>query len=101
MNGVMLLVSDHHGINIPQVFVENHDTEKWHLDEHDVADVTGGPDNNEWYWESWSNILSDGSYTDENDNVWQLWQDGDLWAYCPELMSDEEYEEFFGEKRED
>lgn len=31
---------------------------------------------------------------------WFLYQDGDLWAVCPELLTDEEYENFFGESRE-
>ena len=40
-------------------------------------------------------------YGYENGNAWHLYQDGDLWAYCPELMSNEEYKDFFGEEKED
>lgn len=32
---------------------------------------------------------------------WQLYQDCDLWAYCDELMTDDEYRDFFGEDRHD
>jgi len=39
-------------------------------------------------------ILNNARYTDKNGNVWRLMQDGDLWAYCFELMTDEEKENF-------
>lgn len=36
---------------------------------------------------------------DKDGHAWRLYQDGDLFATCDELMSDEEYEELFGESR--
>ena len=100
MSGIKLLVSDHHGVYIPQAFVEGFDTIKWGLSDKDVSDVAGGPDKCDWYWDAWESILNCAECTDENGNVWHLWQDGDLWAYCESLMDDEEYENFFGHERE-
>lgn len=61
--------------------------------------VIGGPENCEWYWESWNNILDNAEYVDESGNIWRLYQDGDLFAICEDLMSDADYENFFGEER--
>lgn len=101
MSGIILLVADWHGVYIPQHFVEYFNTIKWGISDKDVCDVAGGPDECEWYWDTWESILNQAEYTDENGNTWLLYQDGDLWAYCEALMSDEEYENFFGEKREE
>lgn len=100
MSGIRILVSDHHGIYVPQVFAEGFDIVSWGLNEHDVSDIVGGPDNAEWYWEAWENVLNTASHTDEDGNIWHLYQDGDLFAYCEELMDDDEYYNFFGEKRD-
>jgi len=45
-------------------------------------------------------VLDYATLKDDNGHVWRLWQDGDLWAYCEELMTDAEYSNFFGEERE-
>lgn len=99
MSGLKLLVSDHHGVYIPKVFLENFDYEKWNILPEDSLFIENGPED-EGYWTSWDYSLGNASYIDEQGNEWHLFQDGDLWAYCPDLMTDEEYEEFFGEKRE-
>ena len=39
-------------------------------------------------------------FIDKNGNKWFLYQDGDLFAVCNELLTDEEYAEFYGEERE-
>ncbi len=102
MSGLKLLVSDHHGVYIPQVFVESYDEKQWNLTEKDIKSVSAGPDAefNTYYWEHWDSLLDKAYYTDENGNIWNLYQDGDLWAYCPDLMNDEEYKNFFGEERD-
>jgi hypothetical protein len=51
------------------------------------------------YWDAWTAILDEASYIDKNGNVWALWQDGDCWAVCDALMTDDEYAEFFGQPR--
>lgn len=99
MDGIKLLVSDHHGVYVPKVFAENFDIKEWNVSDKEAAYLVEGPDQ-EWYWEAWESVLSEANYKDENGNLWHLYQDGDLWAYCSELMSDEQYEEFFGESRE-
>jgi len=94
MSGIQILVSDHHGVHIPQAFVENFD---WSgIDVNDINLVYKGPDH-EWYWEAWESIVNDAFQIDKNGNTWKLYQDGDLFAYCEELMSDEEKKNLFGE----
>lgn len=51
----------------------------------------------EWYWEAWGWILNNAKFTDTDGNEYLLRQDGDLWAYCAERMTDEEKANFFGE----
>jgi len=96
MSGIEILVSDHHGIYIPKVFSENFGG--WGVMHEDVVDLSD-PEN-ELYWDTWSNVLDYATLKDENGNTWRLWQDGDLFAYCEELMTDEEYKNLFGEERE-
>jgi len=94
MSGIQILVSDHHGIYIPQVFAEQFQFSG--IDVNDINLVSKGPDH-EWYWEAWESIINDAFQIDKNGNTWKLYQDGDLFAYCEELMSDEEKKNLFGE----
>lgn len=94
MSGLHLLISDSNGVYIPQIFATRF--ENWGVKPLDAALLAGGPQT-EFYWDAWQDILDAASYTDENGNEWRLWQDGDLWAWCEELMSDEELLNFFGE----
>jgi len=94
MSGIQILVSDHHGIYIPQVFAEQFQFSG--IDVNDINLVSKGPDH-EWYWEAWESIITDAFQIDKNGNTWKLYQDGDLFAYCEELMSDEEKKNLFGE----
>lgn len=101
MSGIRLLVSDWHGVYIPQRFAEDYDMDQWNIKDYDAEILRSGPnESNESYWYVWDNVIDNAEYTDENGNVWRLTQDGDLWAYCVELMDDDEYENFFGEMRE-
>lgn len=52
-----------------------------------------GPDS-ETYWESWDSVLANATYTDDEGNTWRLHQDGDLWCYCVDLMTNDEKENF-------
>jgi hypothetical protein len=58
-----------------------------------------GPHREE-YWDAWTDVCDNASYTDSDGYIWNLHQDGDLWAICQELMTDEEYLGFYGEERE-
>lgn len=93
MFGTKILLSDHHGVYIPKIFSE--DFGGWGLLHEDVVDLAD-PEN-ESYWETWSSVLDYATYKDENGNTWRLWQDGDLFAYCEELMTEEERNNFFGD----
>lgn len=95
-SGMVLLFDSHHGIYIPKLFAESCD--HWQNLPGDFSELLYGPEQ-EWYFDIWISVLDSSTYTDSEGNVWRLWQDGDLWAYCDALMSDSEYEEFFGEPR--
>ena len=97
--GIHLLVPDRYGIYVPLTFAESL-SENWFLVNSDALDIVKeGPDHPE-YWDAWNDVLVDASFKDNNKNLWRLYQDGDLWMICTELMTDEEYENFFGEERE-
>jgi hypothetical protein len=98
-NGIELLLSDSRGIYIPRDFAMYHGDIMDGVSAEDMEILKAGPDH-ELYWEAWDSVLQNATATaTHNGKVWRLWQDGDLWAYCEELMTDEEYEQFFGEKR--
>ena len=97
-SAINLLVSDSHGVYVPQVFASNFDLSLWNgIRPEDIETIEAGPDH-EWYWDAWNDILSSAEYVTEG-NTYRLHQDGDLWAVCYEQMSDDEYRDFFGEER--
>lgn len=75
----ILLVDGNSGIYVPQSFVEAYDAAEWGISPEDESILNAGPDH-EHYWDVWDDVLRDASYTDDNGNVWHLWQDGDLFA---------------------
>lgn len=103
MSGLELLLNDSRGIYIPQNFAVHFNMDHWGVRDEDRDILLLGPNDaeNEWYWEVWESVLNNASYVDDKGNRWVLWQEGDLFAYCTELMTDEEYAEFFGTERED
>jgi hypothetical protein len=101
MSGMELLVSDSWGVYVPQRFAVT--CGNWSgisAEDHEI--LLRGPDDEDSqnYWEVWDAILYAATYVDANQNVWSLHQDGDLWAICEALMTDEEYYGYFGEHRE-
>jgi hypothetical protein len=97
MSGIEILIGDHQGIYIPQQFAMYHE-DMDNVSAEDMEILKTGPEH-EHYWDAWDSVLQNATAT-HNGNVWRLYQDGDLFAICPELMTDEEYESFFGEPRE-
>ena len=88
-----LLLDSNRGIFIPQHFVTQFDLTKWEgINPSDVNVLKSGPEHAH-YWEAWDDVTSNATHTYEG-NVWRLHQDGDLWAYCFELMTDEEKTNF-------
>lgn len=101
MSGIKILLNDSRGVFIPRDFNDCFCMKSWGLkdDDSDLVTLREGPDN-EWYWEAWDSVLNKAKYVDGNGYVWFLHQEGDLFAYCKELMTDEEYEDFFGDSRD-
>jgi hypothetical protein len=99
LNAIGLLISDRNGAYIPQIFARDFD-----LSEYDGISgwdaITCADPDNESYWDAWANILDNATLTTPEGYTYRLHQDGDLWIYCEELMSDEEYHNFFGYPRE-
>ena len=91
MKAIQLLLSDARGVYIPRDFIDNFDLEKWHVKEY-CLDVLSNPDN-EWYWDTWEQVLNNAYFIDSG-NKWLLYQDGDLWAICYELMTEDEKSNF-------
>lgn len=93
MNAVALLMDGRDGVFIPCLFANEFDVTRWGLDP-DGWEVTQCKDaESEFYWDAWGNILEMAEFHNDG-HVWRLWQDGDLWAVCPELMTDEEKTNF-------
>ena len=97
MSGIEILLSDNRGIYIPQNFAEGF--AGWSgINIEDLETIEKGPET-EYYWEAWDSVLNDAFYVDKEGHHWRLYQDGDLFAICDELMTNEEYKDFFGEER--
>lgn len=98
MSGIELLLSDSRGVYIPRDFAlycEDMDG----VSAEDIEILKTGPEHDS-YWDAWDCVLQNAK-REINGKVWRLYQDGDLWAYCEDLMTDEEYYGFFGEHRND
>lgn len=76
-----LLLSDSHGIYIPQFYCQNlseEDGEEMGVSRRDVLLCCCGPNDNELYWEAWERILNAAEW-EEDGETWRLLQNGDLW----------------------
>jgi hypothetical protein len=93
MSDIKLLLDECRGVYIPKVFAEDFELGSWHLTEADVEDLRDGPES-EWYWEAWDEVMARAYHLDANGNRWFLYQDGSLFAMCPELMTAEERKNF-------
>lgn len=76
-----LLIDRHHGIYIPQLFVQQYRSailaESAHKEDLDI--VEEGPDN-ELYWEAWDNIEQRIVLIGSGGGRFTLYQNEDLWA---------------------
>lgn len=91
-SGTELLITDRMGIYIPQIFAEV--CEHWDVDNSLMETLAEGPEHIE-YWDCWEEILATASFVDGSGFEWKLWWNGDLWAYCEAMMTDEECDDFF------
>lgn len=98
MKAIELLLDSNRGIYLPQGFAADIDTSKFDgIEADDLRTLQLGPDA-EFYWDAWTAILDHAEYKSDG-NTWRLHQDGDLFMVCDELMTDDEYESFYGEPR--
>ena len=81
-NNTVVLIDGSQGIYIPQQFANKYEEDpRWiEANEEDIAELLKGPEAPE-YWEAWENVVSQAKYMDKDGRKWQLWQDGDLFAY--------------------
>jgi hypothetical protein len=81
-----LLLSDSHGVYIPQLYCENiskSEAKEMSLDWWAVETCQHGP-SEEHYWDAWQSILDSAEITEpatlkEDESLWNLHQNGDLW----------------------
>ena len=96
LDAVECLLSDARGQYIPRDFVANFTAKSWGLDDKKyqwALDTCAAGPEEEGYWDAWMQILDNAEYKIAG-HVWRLHQDGDLWAVCYELMTDEEKRNF-------
>lgn len=84
----VLLEDGWNGVYVPNLFAKNYDLAEWNVRPDDINILLAGPDHEE-YWDTWDEILSY-AFCRKDGKVYRLWQDGDLWAYCPEDELDDE-----------
>lgn len=85
-DGLVLLLTDARGIYIPRDFIQGFDG--WQGITEWQGEQLQNPDNN-FYWDAWADVLNTATY-EKDGHTYRLMQDGDLWAYCIELMPEEE-----------
>ena len=76
-----LVLTDTHGVYIPQMWCSDLDQEQSKaigVDWKDVQTCQAGP-NHECYCDAWASILDSCAFTDAKGVKWTLHQDGDLW----------------------
>lgn len=95
MKAIEILLSGAHGEYIPKFFAEGYTG--WGLLHDDAKILLEGPEN-EFYWETWDDVLGYARKLVDGE-TYTLHQDDDLFAICADSMTNEEYENFFGEMK--
>ena len=93
-----LLLSDAHGIYIPQLYcqgISKSEAKELSMDWWAVETCQHGPDE-EFYWDAWQSILDSAEITEpstlkEEESVWRLVQSGDLWQVRSDVEIPEEW----------
>ena len=94
---VELLCDSGNGIYIPKMMIQRLVDSGWRNIPEDATEVLKTPDH-EWYWDTWDQVLDNAEWHDPSTGqVFKLHQDGDLWAYCAESCTPQEYHNIFGE----
>lgn len=97
-DSIFLVINSQHGQYIPQIAAGS--LAGWNIDRQDLETLLASPES-PYYWDTWDRVLNNAVHVDKDGRRWQLYQDCDLWAYCEEIMTDDEYRDFFGEDRHD
>jgi len=93
MTGFKILLSDSNGVYIPKMFVNGFEGWK-NITDQDIEILNEGIDGN-LYWDTWDNVIQKTEYVDEEGHIWHLYQDGDLFAVCHELVDEAREERFY------
>lgn len=94
---VELLCDSHHGVHIPSIMIQRLVDAGWRNIPADAVEVLSSVDN-EGYWDCWEEVLNNAEWHDASTGqVFKLHHDGDLFAYCPDSMTPQEYHHMFGE----
>lgn len=97
-SSTVLLIDGAHGIYIPRDFADTYGSRFEGVSQYDIDILTTGP-LHEHYWETWERVMND-TFMMIDGHKYQLHQssEGDLWAYCFELMTPDELLNFgFGD----
>ena len=95
LDAITLLLDSNRGQFIPRDFVNEFKLEKFGFveDQIELYKEEMQEPSHEYYWDNWNSILMNACYK-QDENEFYLYQNGDLWLVCPELMNDEEKENF-------
>lgn len=79
--GSELFFEDSRGIYIPQLFATDIIRDKLeNVSSDDLAILEAGPtEENEWYLDTWDDVLNNAILVKDNGDRFTLYQDGDLW----------------------
>jgi len=77
----ILWLNDARGIYLPRDFASSFDDRSKRVSDvsdEDWAILDAGPDHSE-YWDTWCEVEQDARVTDDDGNVFTVYQDGDCW----------------------
>mgnify|MGYP000418609127 CR=1 FL=1 len=98
VQGLILFSDSSRGITIPQFFAKSVQRNYvYGINEEDLDWFLSNDVDHIEYWDRWDEILNNCYIQDHDNNTWYLSQDGDLWLFNEEAMTEEEKENFFGQ----
>ena len=82
METMRFILDGHHGVYLPQVFVNSFHPQAWSIEASDFLALTERGPEDEYYWDTWEDVLNTARFVDENGDTWTLYQgeSGDLFA---------------------
>ena len=89
---IHILLDSNRGIYIPRDFEAGILWRDFDNVPNDI-EVLKNPDH-ENYWDVWADVIDNATWTDKDGNTFILYQDGDVFLMCPELMTEEEKRNF-------